>query len=135
MRRYFEAFHNMALENICVGRLTNEEKSNNIRYADDTVVFADSPECLPGLMIRVDAGLEFRVSLNIKITQPSQLINNIQQIEIVTNYKYFGSTIIEKLDHSRLLKCYVSLYSYIVLSTKTQMKMCFIIICEIEMKY
>lgn len=114
---YSEYVFGKALENVDAGVLVNGERINNIRYADDTVVFADSLEGLQELMDRiVEAGSECGLSLNIKKTkfmviskdnniQPGQLVIDNQQIEKVTNYTYLGTNINERWDHSVEIKC------------------------------
>lgn len=50
---YSEQIFKEALDELDAGILVNEDRLNNIRYADDTVVFADSPEALQEIMDRV----------------------------------------------------------------------------------
>lgn len=52
---YSEQIFKEALEELDAGILVNGERLNNLRYADDTVAFADSPEALQKIMDRVVA--------------------------------------------------------------------------------
>lgn len=50
---YSEFIFREAIENSEMGILLNGQRLNNIRYADDTVIFADNPMDLQELMARI----------------------------------------------------------------------------------
>ena len=63
---YSECIFREALEDSEAGILVNGQRLNNIRYADDTVVFTDNPADLQHLMSRIarvsqQYGLDFNV--------------------------------------------------------------------------
>lgn len=67
---YSEEIFKEALENCESGVLLNGERLNNIRYADDTVIFADSIESLQQLMDGVNEVSErYGLEMNINKTK------------------------------------------------------------------
>lgn len=77
---HLEIIFKEALEDTDAGIKVNGECINNIRYADDTVVLADSLEELPGLLVsRKQSGI--RVVLNIKNTKYLVIFKNKIQTE------------------------------------------------------
>lgn len=61
---YSEEIFKEALDDIELGISINGQRLNNVRYADDTVVFADDIESLQELMTRVKDSSEKYVSAN-----------------------------------------------------------------------
>ena len=67
---YSEEIFKEALDDIELGVSVNGQRLNNIRYADDTVVFADNIEGLQELMTRVkDTSEKYGLTLNIDKTK------------------------------------------------------------------
>lgn len=113
---YSERIFQEALEDTDSGIKVNGEYINNIRYADDTVVFANSLESLREMMVRViEVSERYGLSLNFKKTKymvvsktnnhPGQLSINNKDIERVQTYTYLGTKISETWDHSLEIKC------------------------------
>ena len=80
----------------------NGENINTIRYADDTVLIADSDENLQRLLdITIEKSEEMRLTFNVKKTEcmvvskkamapPCNLQSRGQQIKLVKMFKYLG---------------------------------------------
>lgn len=106
---YSEKVFQNALENLEDGIKVNGKIINNIRYADDTVIIANSPEGLQrlmdaitregdalGLRINTDKTKTMVVSKNPNLGVNINIYN--KQIENVTKFKYLGSWITKDLD-------------------------------------
>jgi Reverse transcriptase (RNA-dependent DNA polymerase) len=113
---YSEEIFREALDGQHEGILVNGECLNNIRYADDTVVFADSLQSLQDMMNRVtkkseEYGLRLNTAktkymvISKEVIPPGRLTVNNKQIERVNKYKYLGTTVGEQWDHSLEIKC------------------------------
>ena len=113
---YSEKIFRKALEDTKDGIKVNGELINNIRYADDTVLLADSLEGLQELVNRVThASKQYGLELNIKKTK-YMVISKLpdhngvlycanEPIERVASFTYLGSNINDSWDHSREIKC------------------------------
>ena len=100
----FNIYSDMILRNLenYTGVKINGENINNIRYADDTVLIADSVENLQRLLdITIEKSEEMGLTLNVKKTEcmiiskkaiaPScNLQSRGQQIKLVKKFKYLG---------------------------------------------
>ena len=100
----FNIYSEMILRNLenYPGVKINGENINNIRYADDTVLIADSEENLQRLLdITIEKSEEMGLTLNVKKTEcmviskkaiiPScNLQSRGQQIKLVKKFKYLG---------------------------------------------
>ena len=100
----FNIYSEMILRNLenYPGVKINGENINNIRYADDTVLIADSEENLQRLLdITIEKSVEMGLTLNVKKTEcmviskktiaPScNLQSRGQQIKLVKKFKYLG---------------------------------------------
>lgn len=101
---YSECIFGEALENINAGISLNGEIINNIRYAEDTVIFADSMERFQQLMSRITACSQaYGLDTNTKKTkliivskekmENCQLTINQELIEQVNSYTYLGTVV------------------------------------------
>lgn len=101
---YSEFIFREALENIDEGIPLNGVRVNNIRYADDAIVFADTQEGLQALMDKVVEvskryGLEMNVNKTKLLVVSKEQINNAHikinnvRIERVKQYTYLGTII------------------------------------------
>ena len=101
----FNIYSEMILRNLenYPGVKINGENINNIRYADDTVLIADSKENLQRLLdMTIEKSEEMGLTLNVKKTEcmviskkailvPScNLQSRGQQIKLVKKFKYLG---------------------------------------------
>ena len=100
----FNIYSEMILRNLenYPGVKINGENINNIRYADDTVLIADSEENVQRLLdITIEKSEEMGLTLNVKKTEcmviskkaivPScNLQSRGQQIKLVKKFKYLG---------------------------------------------
>lgn len=113
---YSEKIFKNALEDTTDGIKVNGELVNNIRYADDTVLIADSLEGLQELVNRVaHASEQYGLELNIKKTkymviskspvQHGALRYRNEAIERVDRFTYLGCNINDSWDHSTEIKC------------------------------
>lgn len=115
---YSEYIFREAIDNAQEGILLNGQRLNNIRYADDTVVFADSMEDLKQLMDRITASsMNYGLDINRDKTKfmviskkcvPNrlcQLTLNIGPIERTNKYIYLGTIINDQWDPSQEVKC------------------------------
>jgi hypothetical protein len=113
---YSEEIFSEALEKCEHGILLNGERLNNIRYANDTVIFADSLNSLQQLINKVNEVSE-RFGLQVNITKTkfmiisknkvrdAQLLINNTPVDRVKQYNYLGTTVNEQWDHSQEIKC------------------------------
>ncbi|KAL1447016.1 hypothetical protein WDU94_015647 [Cyamophila willieti] len=113
---YSEHIFGEALQDIDEGISINGVKLNNLRYADDTIVFSDTLEGLQTLMIRVTEtsrayGLDintsktkFMIISKENITGVNLYINQTR-IERVSQYTYLGTIINESWDNSQEIRC------------------------------
>ena len=83
---------------------------NNLRYADDTTLMAESEEELKSLLIRVKGSEKAGLKLNIQKTKimASSLITSWQtdgeKVEVVTDFIFLGSQTTTNGDYSREIK-------------------------------
>ena len=106
---YSERIFEEAIKDTCDGIKINGLTLNNLRYADDTAVIADSPQALQRLLNQLTA-VGDRYGLKINTTKTKILIIsktpeppiNIsiygKQIEVVEKFKYLGTWISNNLD-------------------------------------
>ena len=94
----------------------NGVKLNNFRYADDTIIFADTMEGLQKLMTKISEtsnryGLDINTNktkfiiISKKNIQGLNLFINGASIERVSQYPYLGTIINEAWDNSQEIKC------------------------------
>lgn len=106
---YSEHIFDIALEDVRDGIKINGTILNNIRYADDTVIIADSPGGLQRLLNRmVDTGDQFGMKINVAktkimaVTRTPQPQPNItiygSVVECVEKFKYLGCWITNNVD-------------------------------------
>lgn len=112
---YSERIIQEALDGRPEGIKINGMIINNIRYADDTIVIADSEQDLQTLMDRLNVkSKEMGLNINTAKTNsmvfsrsldlhPSIRINDTD-IRNVTDYKYLGRNINDKMDHLKEIK-------------------------------
>ncbi|CAG9839383.1 unnamed protein product [Diabrotica balteata] len=107
---YSEKIFQYALENIEEGIKINGECVNNLRYADDTVIVADSAEGLQRLLnviTREGDSLGLNINTNktkvMAVTRAPNIDINIRiynkHIEPVQRFQYLGCWITSDLDH------------------------------------
>lgn len=112
---YSEAIFQEALEYTEAGVLLNGEQINNFRYADDTVIFADTAQGLQLLLDRVVEsskryGLEVNTSKTKVMIISKERIRRVQftinekAVEQVSTYTYLGTILNEQWDHSQEIK-------------------------------
>ena len=112
---YSEEIIKQALGDIDEGILINGKRLNNIRYADDTIIFADSMEGLQTLVERVaETSQLYGLDFNVKKTKymvisknqipHEQLMINNQPITTVNSYTYLGTNLNDRWDHSTEIK-------------------------------
>ncbi|KAL1446308.1 hypothetical protein WDU94_012325 [Cyamophila willieti] len=112
---YSEQIFKEALEEEEDGILINGERINNIRYADDTIVFADSQEGLHRLVNKIAMiSSKYGLDINSKKTKfmvitkvrndNAQLTINNQQIERVQHTMYLGTVINENWEATQEIK-------------------------------
>lgn len=103
---YSERIFSEALYGVDKGILINGHRLNNIKYADDTVVFADSHEDLQALMDKITHhSSQYGLEVNVKKTKlmivskeritGGRLLINQTAIERVDHYNYLGTIINE----------------------------------------
>ena len=105
---YSEAIFREALEGIEYGIKINGKIINNIRYADDTVVLAESAQDLQGLMNQIvrhseNSGLlinttKTKVMAFTKTHMRVHLVIDDAVVEQVSSYKYLGSIMNDQCD-------------------------------------
>lgn len=99
---YSERIFREALEGAEMGIMVNGERLNNIRYADDTVMFADNPRGLQALMDRVIVcSRRYGLDINIGKTKlmviskaervECRIVIDQVPIERVNRYTYLGT--------------------------------------------
>jgi hypothetical protein len=114
---YSEAIFKEALQGESVGIMVNGKHINNIRYADDTVLIADSLKSLHQLVEKVnEVSNSYGLKMNLKKTKlllvsktatpdtNTNFVINSEPIERVTHYKYLGTWVNEKWDQSQEIK-------------------------------
>jgi Reverse transcriptase (RNA-dependent DNA polymerase) len=113
---YSEKIFNEALNGVEEGVLLNGVRLNNIRYADDTIVMADSLDGLQTLMDRITQYSQ-QYGLNINVQKTKQMIISKKpingahlyisgiRIERVKQYCYLGTIINEQWDNVQEIKC------------------------------
>ncbi|KAL1447598.1 hypothetical protein WDU94_009869 [Cyamophila willieti] len=112
---YSEYIFREILQTTEAGIWLNGERINNIRYADDTVIFTDNINTLQTLMDKVYIhSKEYGLDINIQKTKFMTIskVQNIQcslkiegnTIERVKQYTYLGTNVNEDWDHSREIK-------------------------------
>lgn len=119
---YSEQIFKEAINEIDSGIKVNGKYINNIRYADDTTVIADSPEDLQTLLNRInEASLRAGLKMNAKKTKfmiisrnktpydnvAIKISNKI--IERVHSFKYLGSWLYEKWDSNKEINCRIEM--------------------------
>ena len=98
-----------------MGISQNGERINNIRYADDTVIFTGSLEGLQQLMNRVtESSRRCAVDINVNKTKlmivsknkftNSTLNINQRSVECVSKFTCFATVVNEQWDHSQETK-------------------------------
>ena len=102
---------NAGLDESQAGIKTTQRNINNLRYADDTILMAESEEELKSLLMRVKEESEKAgLKLNFQKTKliASGLITSWQieeeKVEAVTNFIFLGSKIIADDDCSHEIK-------------------------------
>lgn len=106
---YSEAIFERALTDAEDGIKINGQVVNNLRYADDTVIIADSQEALQRLIIKISTeGERLGLRINIdktKVMMVSRTSNvnlnitvNGKKIQQVSKFRYLGSWLTEDLD-------------------------------------
>uniref|UniRef100_A0A8D8SH15 Craniofacial development protein 2 n=1 Tax=Cacopsylla melanoneura TaxID=428564 RepID=A0A8D8SH15_9HEMI len=112
---YSERIFCEALDEMEKGILLNGLRLNNIRYADDTIVFAENLEDLQALMDNITYhSNQYGLNINVKKTKfmiisknkitGSQLYINQTAIERVKQYTYLGTIINEDWQNSQEIK-------------------------------
>lgn len=112
---YSEQIFNESLQDIEAGILLNGTRMNNIRYADDAIIFADGFEGLKELVSKIEmVSRRYGLEMNIQKTKymviskntipPEPLIVNSQPIERVTSITYLGTSINSQWDHAKEIK-------------------------------
>uniref|UniRef100_A0A8D8SHV0 Craniofacial development protein 2 n=1 Tax=Cacopsylla melanoneura TaxID=428564 RepID=A0A8D8SHV0_9HEMI len=117
---YSEHIFREALNDMDEGIPINGIRLNNLRYADDTIMLADTIEGLQKLMTKIaevssSYGLDINASktkLMIiskeQISSDAQIIVNQVRIERVTQCQYLGTCINEAWDNSQEVKCRIA---------------------------
>uniref|UniRef100_A0A8D8Y176 Craniofacial development protein 2 n=3 Tax=Cacopsylla melanoneura TaxID=428564 RepID=A0A8D8Y176_9HEMI len=112
---YSEHIFREALDNLEEGISINGLRLNNLRYADDTIIFADTIEGLQRLMNKIhETSTQYGLDINTgktkfmiiskkEINGVNLFINNTR-IERVTKYTYLGTSINESWDNSQEIK-------------------------------
>lgn len=109
---YSEVILDEALEDTSEEININGERINNIRYADDTVLLAESAENLQALLERVNiASNHYGLKMNTRKTKVmiiskqkninEQLTLGSEAIELVRQYKYLGTWLNDQLDFTQ----------------------------------
>ena len=102
---------NSGLEEAQVGIKIARRNINNLRYADDTTLVAESEEKLKSLLMKVKeenekAGLKLNIQ-KIKIMASGPITSwqiEGEEVEAVTNFVFLGSKITADGDHSHEIK-------------------------------
>ena len=100
---------NAELDESKAGIKTARRNINNLRYADDTILVAESEEELKSLLMRVKEESE-KVGLKINITKTNIILWHIQEekVETVTDFIFLGSKITADGDCSHEIKMLVT---------------------------
>ncbi len=117
MNIYADFIFREALEDKSEDIKIGGENINNIRYADDTVILAESDKDLRTLLLAVETTCEeYGISINVKktkvmvitpkteITAPKIVLQN-GELEVVEQYKYLGAWINRKGDSEEEIMC------------------------------
>lgn len=113
---YSEAVFESALKDTEDGIKINGQVVNNLRYADDTVIIADSQEALQRLIDKINnEGERLGLKINSDKTKVmiisrtpavnSNILVNGKNIQRVPKFKYLGSWITEDLDPDTEIRC------------------------------
>lgn len=113
---YSEHIFKEALKEIEEGISINGLRLNNLRYADDTIVFADTLEGLQKLMDKItETSKQYGLDINTgktkfmiiskKDIKGANLYINQARIERVSQYNYLGTIINELWDNSQEIRC------------------------------
>ncbi|KAL4120153.1 hypothetical protein QTP88_012884 [Uroleucon formosanum] len=113
---YSEYIFREALNEIEEGISINGTRLNNLSYADDAIVFADSIEGLQLLMDRItEASMRYGLDINTNKTKfmiiskeditGVHLSINQSRIERVHKYQYLGTVINDQWDNAEEIKC------------------------------
>ena len=96
---------NAELDESKAGIKTAGRNVNNLRYADDTILVAESEEELKSLLMRVKGESE-KVGLKINITKTNITLWHVQEekVETVTDFIFLGSKITVDDDCSHEIK-------------------------------
>ena len=102
---------NAGLDELQAGIKTAGRNINNLRYADDATVMAESEEELKSFFMRVKeesekAGLEINMK-KAKVMIPSPITSwqiEEEKVEVVTNFIFLGSKITTDDDHNCEIK-------------------------------
>uniref|UniRef100_A0A8D8W5N2 Craniofacial development protein 2 n=2 Tax=Cacopsylla melanoneura TaxID=428564 RepID=A0A8D8W5N2_9HEMI len=112
---YSEKIFREALKDVDKGISIDGNRLNNIRYADDTIVFADKLEDLQLLIDKItlhsnNYGLDINANktklmiISKNVINDCHLYTNGIQIERVTKYNYLGTNINEEWDNTLEIK-------------------------------
>lgn len=148
---YSEHIFREALDNMDEGIPINGIRLNNIRYADDTIMFADTIEGLQKLMNKItEVSSSYGLDINAnktkviiitkeQISSNAQIIVNQVRIERVTQCQYLGTCINESWDNSQEVKCRIAIARNVfnnmssvfkshnlTLDTKTRLLKCYV---------
>lgn len=119
---YSEAVFDEAMEDGDAGIKVNGTRINNIRYADDSVLLADSLEDLQKMMNHLNrASIKYGLKINTAKTkfmvvsrrktpyENARLIIDGTPLERVTKYKYLGSWLDDDWDNDREIRCRIEI--------------------------
>lgn len=148
---YSEHIFREALDNMDEGIPINGIRLNNIRYADDTIMFADTIEGLQKLMNKItEVSSSYGLDINAnktkviiitkeQISSNARIIVNQVRIERVTQCQYLGTCINESWDNSQEVKCRIAIARNVfnnmssvfkshnlTLDTKTRLLKCYV---------
>ena len=82
--------------------------SNNLRYADDTTLMAESEEELKNLLMKVKEESE-KAGLKLNIQKTKMMASSPITVETVTDFVFWGSKITADCDCSREIKSHLLL--------------------------
>ena len=99
---------NIGLDEAQAGIKIAKRNNNNLRYADDTTLMAESEEELKSLLMKMKESEKFDLKLNIQKTKimASGLVSSWQiDGETVSDFIFLGSKITADGDWSHEIKC------------------------------